>query len=122
MPAIVDIMPTLARFMDITIPKEQLMEIDGIPLTGKISASHPNARWSKNEIVLNWKPVDKEGKAKIWMTTANQFKSGKKDQYKLIKEVDVADGKAIIPVKQPVNFYKFVLEMPGNYLNRWVIR
>jgi len=122
MPAIVDIMPTLARFLDITIPKEQLMEIDGIPLTGKISASHPNARWSKNEIVLNWKPVNKEGKAKIWMATANQFKSGKKDQYKLVKEINVADGKAIIPVKQPGNFYKIVLEMPGNYLNRWVMR
>jgi hypothetical protein len=122
MPAIVDIMPTLARFLNITIPKEQLMEIDGVPLTGRISATHPNARYTKNEIVLNWKPVHKEGKAKIWMATTNQFKTGGKDKYKLVKEVAVADGKVTIPVKQPGSFYKIVLEMPDNYLNRWILR
>jgi hypothetical protein len=122
MPAIVDIMPTLARFLNIIIPNEQLMEIDGVPLTGKISASHPNARWMKNDIVLTWKPVNKEGKAKIWMATTNQFKTGGKDEYKLVKEVDLADGKAIIPAKQPGKFYKIVLETPDNYLNRWMTR
>lgn len=122
MPAIVDIMPTLARFLNITIPKEQLMEIDGVPLAGQISATHPNARWTKNQIVLNWKPVNKEGKARIWMATTNKFKTGGRDQYKLLKEVSVADGKAVIPVKQSDHFCKIVLEMPGNYLNRWVIK
>src|SRR5690606_12385834 len=33
-PGIVDIMPSIAQFLNISIPREQLMEIDGVPLTG----------------------------------------------------------------------------------------
>ena len=42
-PGIVDIMPSIASFLNINIPKDKLMEIDGIPLTGKISATDAKA-------------------------------------------------------------------------------
>jgi predicted AlkP superfamily pyrophosphatase or phosphodiesterase len=121
-PGIVDIMPSLANFLNIQIPKEKLMEVDGVSLTGKISATDAAATREGNNIQITWKPVIKTGTAKIWITTTNHFKEGGKDEYKLMKTVPVAKGKAQVDIKGiPSDFYKVVIEMPYNFLNRWVI-
>jgi len=120
-PGIVDIMPSLATFLQITIPKDQLRETDGVSLTGKLSATNAEAKIINNTIELSWEVINKEGRAKIWMTTTNNFKTGGKDEYKQVAEVLVEDGKAKIDIgKTPSDFYKIVLEMPYNSLNRWV--
>ncbi|MFC0773363.1 alkaline phosphatase family protein [Terrimonas alba] len=119
--AIVDIMPSLASFLDITIPRDQQMEIDGIPLTGKLSATAAQARYDNGNIILSWKAAEKKGKAKIWLTVTNDYKNGGKEHYKLINTVQLKKGKAIIPVNdQATGIYKIVLESPHNLLNRWV--
>ncbi|WP_064197487.1 MULTISPECIES: alkaline phosphatase family protein [Emticicia] len=121
-PAIVDIMPSIASFMGISLPREQQFEIDGIPLTGKISAISPEATLKDGNIELTWKAIDKKGKAKIWLATTNNFETGGKDTYQLIKEVAVDAEKATIDVsKLPSQFYKIVIEMPYNMLNRWIV-
>ncbi len=121
-PGIVDIMPSIASFLNIKIPKEKLMEVDGISLTGKISATDASAQLNNNQILVKWNVIDKKGKAKIWLSTTNHFKTGGKDEYKLITEVPVANGLATIDVSQtPSDFYKIVIETPHNLLNRWVI-
>ncbi len=121
-PAIVDIMPSIASFMTISLPLEQQFEIDGIALTGKISAISPEATFKDGNINLTWKAIDKKGKAKIWLATTNGFKIGEKDKYQLIKKIAVKSEKATIDVsKIPSSFYKIVIEMPHNVLNRWVI-
>jgi hypothetical protein len=121
-PAITDIMPSLARFLQIDIPKEQLMEIDGVSLTGKLSATDPEVSYNMGIIHLKWKVQNKEGMARIWLATTNHFKDGGKDEYRLIKEVPVSAGSASVDVKNsPSDFYKLVIEMPYNYLNRWLL-
>lgn len=121
-PAIVDIMPSIASFMGILLPREQQFEIDGIPLTGKISAISPEVTLKDGNIELTWKAIDKKGKAKIWLATTNNFETGGKDTYQLIKEVAVDAEKATIDVsKLPSQFYKIVIEMPYNMLNRWIV-
>jgi len=121
-PAIVDIMPSLSRFLDINIPKDKRMEIDGIPLTGKISATDAEARVQNDTIEVKWKVINKEGNVKVWLATTNNFKTGGNDEYTLETEVPVAAGMAKIDVKkQPSDFYKIALEMPHNFLNRWVM-
>jgi hypothetical protein len=121
-PAIVDIMPSMARFLQIKIPHEQLMEVDGIPLTGKLSATNAKAILSKNKIIVSWKAIDKTGKAKIWLGTSNSFKTGGRDKYQLVTTIPVGVQKAIIDVKNtPSSFYKVVIEMPFNMLNRWIV-
>lgn len=121
-PAIVDITPSIISFMQINIPREQLMEIDGTSLTGKVSATQLMATFENNSIKLNWQVHEKNGNAKIWLATTNEFKTGGKDIYHLMKEFPVKDGIAIIDVKKyPSSFYKIVLETPYNFLNRWVI-
>lgn len=121
-PGIVDIMPTLASFLNVKIPRPQLMEIDGVSLTGKLSATNARAAISNDIINVKWDVINKAGKARVWLATTNHFKTGKKDNYRLIKEVPVGDAGTGINVKQfSSQFYKVVIEFPYNFLNRWII-
>ncbi|TLU98175.1 alkaline phosphatase family protein [Dyadobacter luticola] len=121
-PGIVDIMPTVARHMNMNIPKGQAFEIDGVPFTGKVSATKLNAVKTGNKIALTWQSVDKEGKAKIWLSIKNNFKTGSQDLYYLMDEVEVANEKAEIDIsKYPSGFYKIVLEAKYNNANYWVV-
>jgi predicted AlkP superfamily pyrophosphatase or phosphodiesterase len=121
-PAIVDIMPSIATFLGVNLPREQSFEIDGVSLTGKVSAISPNATFKDGKINITWKTIDPKGKAKIWLSTTNNFETGGKDTYQLIKQVPLDTQKTTIDVmKIPSDFYKIVLEMPHNVLNRWVI-
>jgi Uncharacterized proteins of the AP superfamily len=121
-PAIVDIMPTIARFLNVSIPKDKLMEIDGIPLTGKLSITDATAKLVNGKIEIKWTAISKVGKAKIWLSTTNNFKTGGKDDYRMVMEVPVAKASAEIDIKEiPSDFYKIVIEAPHNFLNRWII-
>ena len=121
-PAIVDVFPSIARFMNVNIPKKQLFEVDGVPLIGKLSATNASAQLLNDSIRLLWDVVEKKGTARIWMSTTNQFKTGGEDDYKVMMEVPVGNGGAMIGIsKMRSEFYKIVIEMPGNVLNRWVI-
>lgn len=119
---IVDIMPSIAKHLDITIPHESLMEIDGIPLTGKISATLANAKLENGKLHITWKAIEKKGNAKIWLCTSNHFKEGGKDNYLLVATVPLAKENTEIDVTSfPSSFYKIVIETPKNLLNRWVV-
>lgn len=120
--SVVDIMPTIASFMNISIPREQLMEVDGISLTGEISAHAPSARYEQGKIYVQWKALQKRGKVKLWVATTNNFKTGGKDEYKQVIEVKLKKESATIDVSDmPSKFYKIVIETPDNMMNRWVM-
>jgi len=122
-PGITDIMPTLARFMNIPVPEANARELDGVPLTGKISLTAPSAKLENGTLELGWKAQEKKGKVKIWVTTTNHFKTGGADTYKLLGEVPLQAQKATINVADmPSDFYKIVLEGPDNTVNRWVVK
>lgn len=121
-PGVVDIMPSLAKHLDIVIPRDKLMEVDGIPLVGNISATSPNAILEDGKLRITWKAVSKKGDTKIWLATTNRFKEGGKDEYSMVAAVPLSKQKAIIDVSNnPSPFYKIVIEAPGNLLNRWVM-
>lgn len=121
-PAIVDIMPTICRFMNVRIPLEIEREIDGTSLIGKVSIAGPMVNLIQGNIDITWKSINPEGKVKIWLATTNDFKIGKEDTYHLIGEVPVKDQHAWLNLKSyPSEFYKIVLEAPGNTLNKWLI-
>lgn len=121
-PGIVDIMPTMARHLQLTIPKEQAFELDGIPLTGKLSIAEPVAKKEGNQLMLNWKAVEPEGNVKIWVSTTNHFEEGKRDDYLLLAEVPTKTGTATIDVsKLSSGFFKIVLQGRYNNLTRWIV-
>jgi hypothetical protein len=121
-PGIVDIMPAIARHMDINIPKEQAFEVDGVPFTGKISIAKPVLAKETGKLNVSWKTLNKEGKVKIWLTITNHFGKGGHDLYYLMDEVDAANEKAEIDIsKYPSGFFKVVLEAKYNTLNQWIV-
>jgi hypothetical protein len=121
-PGIVDIMPTIARFMNISIPANYSREIDGTPLTGPVSVAVPTANLVQGNIDVSWKALSKGEKVKIWVSTNNNFKEGKPDTYKLITEVPIEQEHALISVKEiPSAFYKVVIDGKNNTVNAWVV-
>lgn len=121
-PSIVDILPSITRFMNISIPRKQRMELDGIPLTGKIAISNPVLQKKDDKLYITWKAWWHSGNAKIWMSTTNQFKEGGEDQYKLMMTVPVFKRNATIDLKNyPSGFYKIMIETAQNIVNAWLI-
>jgi predicted AlkP superfamily pyrophosphatase or phosphodiesterase len=121
-PGIVDIMPTIARHMDVNLPKEQAFEIDGVSLTGKLSIVNPAVKKETGKINVTWKSVDKDGTVKVWLTTTNHFGKGERDLYFLMDEVAAGTEKAELDIsKIPSKLYKIVLEGKYNNLNRWIV-
>jgi predicted AlkP superfamily pyrophosphatase or phosphodiesterase len=121
-PAIVDIMPSIARFMNIKLPKTVKDEIDGTPLIGDVSIAQVEANFVHGSIDLNWKALKTEGMLKVYLTSTNNFKTGGKDEYVLLGEVNVAQKHAFFNIeKYPSDFYKIVLEAPHNTVNKWII-
>jgi hypothetical protein len=113
-------MPTIARFMDLRIPADQLREIDGVPLIGKVSVADMRLNYFQDKVDISWKALDTLGKLKIWVATTNNFGKGKPDDYQLFGEETVGKEHAVISVsniKSP--FYKVVIEAPFNTVNRW---
>ena len=120
--SIVDIMPTIARFMAINMPLDDAREVDGVPLIGKLSLVDPSAYLKNGQATIQWKPVGKKGEVKIWAAAANNRKTGGKDEYMLLKKVSVKSKQATVDLKVfPSAFYKIVLEGENNLVNCWIM-
>lgn len=120
-PGITDIMPTIARFMNITIDKKRAWEIDGTPLTGAVSIAEVKANLIQQGIDISWKAMEPNGKVKIWISPTNYFKEGKQDNYRMVSEVPVTMEHALIDIsKMNSGFYKVVIEGINNTVNKWV--
>lgn len=122
-PAIVDIMPTINRYMNIKVPQNVQREIDGTPLIGRVSISQAMVNNVQGHLDITWKALEQAGNVKIWLATTNDFKAGKADQYHLVGEVPVASQHAWVDIKDyPSDYYKIVLEAPENTLNQWITK
>ena len=119
---IVDIMPSIAQFMNINIPVNYKREIDGTPLTGPVSVAEPKATLIQGNIDVSWKALGKGETVKIWVSATNNVKEGKPDDYKLLGEYPADAEHALVPVKDlPSTFYKVVIEGKYNTVNRWIM-
>ncbi|GAA0524300.1 alkaline phosphatase family protein [Chitinophaga japonensis] len=120
-PGVVDIMPGIARFLQVPLPLENAREVDGVPLTGPVSLAEPGARYENGELLLQWKALSKQGMVRVWIADTNHFKAGGTDQYRLLTEVPLQQEQAAVKIARPSSgFYKVVLEGPDNMVNRWV--
>ncbi len=118
---IVDIMPSIARYLDVKLPKGVAQEVDGTTFIGPVSITGLKANYIQGFLDISWKALEKKGKAKIWIATTNNFKTGGKDSYNLLGEVDLSDQHYLADIKNyPSDFYKLVVEAPENSVNRWI--
>lgn len=120
--SIVDIMPSLARFLEVKVPAKTGYEVDGVPFIGPISALNPQAKVEDGKLRVQWQAVSKKGRMKIWLTPTNNFKTGGADSYRLAAQVPVSRQEAVLDLGAETSpFLKVVLEGPDNTLNRWVV-
>lgn len=120
---IVDILPTIARFMNFIIPIESERELDGIPLIGKISLIKPEINLNDDKLKISWTVLHNTGNVTVWLSISNLFKKGITDNYTLIDIVSIDKKTVIIDIKEyPSQFYKIVLEGQYNTVNKWVYR
>jgi hypothetical protein len=121
-PGIVDILPSIASFLQIQIPRKYLFELDGVPFNADLSIINPEAKLENEQIKLTWLPVEKSGNLRIWLATTNNCRNGGDDNYMLMGEAPSEKGNFQFSVKDiPSPFYKVVLEGDHNSLNRWII-
>jgi hypothetical protein len=119
-PAIVDILPSISRFMNFPVPEDVLRETDGVPFIGKVSVAHLKANYFQDQIDLSWDALKDSGRVKVWISTSNYFKDGKPDDYRLMGEFPSGQKHALINVKDmPSDFYKIVLSGEYNMINTW---
>ena len=116
-----DIMPSIARLMNMHITKDKAYELDGIPFIGKLSFVNPAFRYSNDSLQIQWKPIAMKGNLGIWISTTNLFKTGGRDDYTLLGTLPVSAQKGSFHLDKPVSgFYKIVLEGDYNSKNYWI--
>lgn len=120
--AIIDIAPSISRYLGMTVPDNVLWEQDGISFIGKTDIYDLQTLPYDNAVALSWKYCAGEVPVTVYAATDNKYKEGGKDEW--IKVAEVPAGTTGFNVNLgnlPVSkFYKFVVQAPGNHLNRWV--
>ncbi|AKP53239.1 alkaline phosphatase family protein [Cyclobacterium amurskyense] len=119
-PGVVDIFPTIVDYMDIAVPKNQAMELDGVSLLGEAYASHLSGSLKGESLSLSWKDYGIKGKALVWVSPTNQYKYGETDIYRQIGAISLEEGSDIFDLKFNYDQLKVVVELPNGYLNVWV--
>ena len=122
MPAVVDIMPSIANHMGIRIPAALKQEIDGVPFIGPVDFSNLNAETKDRKIALRWKHLSTahDAKAEVLVATANHYKQGGKDSYSKVGEVHIADESFSFDAPANANFLKVLVKGPHHSMNVWV--
>lgn len=121
-PAAVDIVPSIANFMNLVVPEAVRNELDGTPFIGPVSVSQLKATREGNTVTLKWNVLNGKGKAEIKLATSNHFQKGGADNYQSVGTVNVADGTFTFSLPQSeTGFYKLLLIAPDNTLNTWIV-
>jgi predicted AlkP superfamily pyrophosphatase or phosphodiesterase len=122
-PAMVDILPTIARFMEIDIPITALRELDGVPMIGELSIGQVKAEIQEDVVILTWLPMESTGKVSISYAKMDEFgQDGTVDNYLKIGETELALAEFKIPFKDlPIGKLKFWIQGAKNGLGVWVL-
>jgi Type I phosphodiesterase / nucleotide pyrophosphatase len=123
-PGIVDIFPTIARYMNIRIPLAINRELDGVPLIGAVSLADMSVNYIQGKLDISWTALDpkENSNVKVWVSATNNAKTGGTDNYQLMGEVPLNRKHIDVSVKdKPSSFYKIVVEGRDNSLNKWII-
>lgn len=122
--SIIDIAPSICRFMGFEVPRDVLWEQDGILFIGSIDISQMKTLPYDNNIILFWKCLNAKAQVNIYIAIDNQYKNGEKDNWIKIATVPAKQEQYNIKSEQiPASkFYKIVLQTENNHLNRWIYK
>lgn len=116
-PAIVDLLPTMAQFQKLKIPRENKFELDGVPLIGPVSLSHPTIEKKEDSLIVHWNAYEKNTKVKILISYTNLFKEGKVDSYVKLGSIGVQEKRFALKLPTNTQFAKIILVGKHNIIN-----
>lgn len=120
--SILDVMPSICRYMDFEIPQSLKYEIEGVPFIGKTDLVGVEAEKSNGAINLTWKAYNPKAKATVYMSTTNNYKTGGADQWIKVGTVKAgAENFTVDTSKFPSNFYKFSVVTANTQNNCWYV-
>lgn len=121
--AIVDIVPTITRFLDINVPRNTAYEIDGVPLIGAVDIFKLSGVCIGKQLYLNWlTEKEKKGDAQVYVSYTNKKKEGGTDRYILVETVKTGLSQVVLPVEPPINseYIKVAVVTENNVATCWV--
>ena len=122
--AIIDITPSICRFLDFEVPQDILWEQDGQPFIGQTDIANLKTLPYDDSVSLTWDCYNKKADATVYVACANKFNTGGTDEWIKLGEVKSGTGRYDVDLsKLPASkFYKFVVVTPHNHINRWLYR
>lgn len=122
--ALVDILPSICRFMEFDIPQDVAFEQDGISFYGATDIYNLTTHPYDNLVKLNWQSDKTDEEAVVYVSVTNHYKDGGKDQWIELGHVKASSGQFVVDLsKYPASkFYKFVVKTPNTILTRWVYK
>jgi hypothetical protein len=125
---ITDITPSILKFLNIEIPGETSMEMDGLSFVDPLSFDRLNANMQGDSLCLTWRPWSEAGDVKVLASFTNTFRQGGRDVYEILSSVPLKDARAVIRLDpdnlkqlQKSGFMKVVLSSELNSANRWIV-
>ena len=119
--SIVDILPSIIRFMNIPVPEKEKYEIDGLPFIGRLAFTKPQVEYRDGNLYVSWKEGAEKGNLTIKAATTNNVKTGGQDTYTTLATIPLSKQSAVVSVaKTPSDFYKVVLQAKDETFNYWI--
>ena len=130
----VDLYPTIAKHLNISIPDDQRSELDGIPFIGSVVTSHLSTRDSEqdNTVIIEWDyyGMSEAEKGILSYSLSDEFSTGGNDEYSSIAEVNLSNEayEWVIPDTVVSNGFEFqdkrwvkvLLETSEHKSNIWI--
>jgi predicted AlkP superfamily pyrophosphatase or phosphodiesterase len=118
-PAIVDIYPSIAKFLGLDLPGSVKAELDGTPFIGELSVSNAAMQLKGDTLQVEWTPYHQKDPVKISIAYANKAKTGGNDQYQVLETLPAGARKfsTVLPGLGQQPFFKIIIEGRLNTLN-----
>ncbi len=122
-PAVTDILPSIADFLNIQIAENRAAELDGVSLISPISIANPKAAAKiGNKLIVEWDAYEPKGKVQVFISSTNLYKNGGVDTYEKLGEADLMNQKYTVPYPfSSGTTYKVLLKGPRNVVNTWIV-
>lgn len=120
--AIVDIAPSISRYLGFEVSRDVLWEQDGISFIGDADVHALKTSQYDDTVILSWDLYSDASPLTVFAAAGDEFKQGRKDRW--IKVADLPAGTTTYTVALSdlpySDSYKFVVTSASNHINRSV--
>lgn len=121
-PAMVDIMPSIASHLNLTVPEPIRKELDGVPFIGPVDIADLKTSSEKDGLLIEWTLLNpKLDSLTIFTTTTNNFATGGVDNYQKLTTIAAKEEKFWFKPSAD-SLTKILVATPDQFLNTWVVK